>query len=69
MPNDVNWLVLGDYNYIRYPENRNIPGGNTQDMMHLNITISALGLIEIPLKGRRYTWSHMQEAYLLEKTG
>lgn len=28
MPDDVDWLLLGDFNLIRRPENRNRPGGN-----------------------------------------
>lgn len=67
MPDDCNWLVLGDFNYIRYPSNRNREGGNINDMMVFNETISSLGLLEIPLKGRAFTWSNMQGAPLLEK--
>jgi len=30
-------------------------------------TISALGLVELPLKGRRFTWSNKQPSPLLER--
>lgn len=55
MPDDSNWLVLGDFNYIRYPSNRNRAGGNLNDMLIFNEAISSLGLLEIPLKGRAFT--------------
>lgn len=67
MPADTNWLVLGDFNYIRYPHNRNRGSGNFTSMMHFNEAISELGLVEIPLKGRNFTWSNLQDAPLLEK--
>lgn len=52
---DVNWLVLGDFNYVRYPHNRNRSGGNIQDMYSFNEAFNKLALIEIPLKGRNFT--------------
>lgn len=36
-------------------------------MLQFNEATSNLGLVEIPLKGRSYTWSNMQTAPLLEK--
>jgi hypothetical protein len=44
------WLLLGDLNLIRHPENRNRLGRNINDMMFFNDIISHLDLIEIPLK-------------------
>lgn len=35
--------------------------------MFFNEAISSLGLIEIPLKGRRFTWSNKQFSPLLER--
>uniref|UniRef100_A0A453EXI1 Uncharacterized protein n=1 Tax=Aegilops tauschii subsp. strangulata TaxID=200361 RepID=A0A453EXI1_AEGTS len=32
-----------------------------------NEAISELGLIELPLKGRQFSWSNMQDSPLLEK--
>ena len=59
--------MVGDFNFIRYADNRNKEGGNIQDMMDFNVAISTLGLVEIPMKGRNFTWRNMQEAPLLEK--
>jgi len=37
------------------------------EMFMFNDAISALGLIEIVLQGRKYTWSNMQPNPLLQK--
>ena len=52
MPDDVDWIVMGDFNFIRSPEDRNRPGGDVNQMLLFNEAISNLGLIELPLKGR-----------------
>jgi exonuclease III len=62
-----NWLLLGDFNFIRSQLNRNKPGGDTNDMFLFNDIIGHLGLLELPLKGRKYTWSNMQNNPLLEQ--
>jgi hypothetical protein len=67
MDDDACWLILGDFNYVRYPHNRNREGGCIQDMLLFNEAINHQALIEIPLKGRSFTWSNMQEVPLLEK--
>lgn len=36
-------------------------------MLKFNEAINALGLVDIPLKGRKFTWSNMHEIPLLEK--
>lgn len=61
------WLLVGDFNLIRCPANRNKPGGNANEMLLFNEVIHHLGLVEIPLKGRSYTWSNMQDDSLLQK--
>lgn len=61
------WLLIGDFNFYRYAENRNRPGGNFNDCLIFNDIISHLGLVELPIKGRSYTWSNMQDSPLLEQ--
>ena len=58
---------MGDFNFIRSPEDRNRPGGDVNQMLLFNEAISNLGLIELPLKGRQFSWSNMQDSHLLEK--
>jgi hypothetical protein len=48
-------------------ENRNRDGANVQDMFTFNEIISNLSLVELPIKGRSYTWSNMQSTPLLEQ--
>jgi exonuclease III len=62
-----NWMFIGDFNFYRSMENRNRNGGNIHDIVVFNEIISNLGLQEIPLKGRNYTWSNMQQDPLLEQ--
>ena len=67
MPDNVDWIILGDFNFIRSREDRNKPGGNVNDMLTFNEAINNLGLVELPLKGRKFTWSNMQQDPLLER--
>lgn len=67
MPAGVDWILLGDFNLMRSEENRNRVGANHNEILLFNEAISELGLNEIPLQGRKYTWSNMQTPPLLEK--
>lgn len=67
MPEEVDWLLLGDFNLMRKPEDRNRDGGDIAEMFMFNNAISVLGLNEIVLQGMKYTWSNMQPNHLLEK--
>ena len=65
MPEDTNGMILGDFNLIRKSEDRNKPGGDLSEMFRFNAAISALGINDIVLQGRKYTWSNMQPSPLL----
>jgi hypothetical protein len=67
IPMHENWLLLGDFNFIRSVDNRNKPGADMNDIFLFNSIISHLGLIELPLKGRTFTWSNMQDSPLLQQ--
>jgi hypothetical protein len=56
---DENWMLAGDFNFYRSVLDRNRDRGNMNDIMIFNEIISNLGLIEIPLKGRNFTWNNM----------
>jgi exonuclease III len=62
---DEIWILLGDFNFYRFVENRNQPGANLSDIETFNEIISYLGLIELPIKVRSFTWSNMQRDPLL----
>jgi exonuclease III len=55
IPPDEDWLLVGDFNFIRSQANRNKPGGNVNDMLTFNDFIRRQGLTELPMKGRKYT--------------
>jgi hypothetical protein len=42
MNDEVKWLIVGDFNLIRSPQNRNKPGGNIIEMFAFNEAISKL---------------------------
>jgi exonuclease III len=67
MPDSTNWLLVGDFNLYRSPADRNKPGGDHTEMYLFNEAVSALGLIELHIKGRRFTWTNKQFAPLLER--
>jgi hypothetical protein len=58
---------FGDFNFYRSLENRNRSGGNVANTIIFNDDIGHLGLIELPIKGRAFTWSNMQSDPLLEQ--
>lgn len=67
MPEDIDWLLVGDFNLMRSPENRNRPGEDLAEMFSFNEAISALRLTKLPLHGRKFTWSNKQDPPLLER--
>jgi hypothetical protein len=46
------WLILGDFNLIQTPANRNRIGGSTSEMFLFNDPIQHLDLVEIPFQGK-----------------
>jgi hypothetical protein len=67
MPDNIDWLIVGDFNLLRSPDNRNRPEGDTQEMFLFSTAISSLGLVELLLQGRKFTWSNKQDPPLLER--
>jgi hypothetical protein len=67
MPDDTDWLLVGDFDLIRRLSDRNKSGGNTQNMLDFNAAISNLRLEELKLNGNRVTWTNNQRSPLLER--
>jgi hypothetical protein len=67
MPVDSEWLVIGDFNLIRKPEDKNKPGGIMREMMDFNDAIRRHGLEELRLNGAQFTWTNKQHSPLLER--
>jgi hypothetical protein len=61
----MDWLVVGDFNLYRNPQDRNKPMEDYTEMMLFNGAIRALGLVELPLKDQGYTWNNKQQPPLL----
>lgn len=67
MPPEIDWLIVGDFNLIRRTEDKNRDGADANEMFLFNEAISKLGVIELPLHGRQYTWTNKQFPPLLER--
>lgn len=67
IPSSGDWLLLRDFNYIRAPKNHNLPGRYIHDLFTFNGFIREQELTELPIKGRAYTWSNMQQNPLLKQ--
>jgi exonuclease III len=61
------WIMVGDFNLYRSPEDRNKPDGNSAKMQMFNELIIDLDVLEIPLSGQKYTWRDRQLDPLLVK--
>ena len=67
MPEDDDWLVVGDFNLLRKPKDRNREGADLNEIFLFNEAINKLDLIELPLHGRQFTWTNKQFPPLLER--
>jgi hypothetical protein len=61
MPDDQSWIIMGDFNLIQRPKNKNRLGDDSNMMMAFNDAISKLEVIEIPLSGQEFTWTNKQK--------
>jgi exonuclease III len=62
MVDDIDWLIVGDFNLIRKQSDRNKQGGNIANMLNFNAAISNLRIEELKLHGNIFTWSNMQQS-------
>ena len=61
------WVVAGDFNLIYRDEDKNNANYNRAMMGRFRRFINDLALKEIPLHGRKYTWSNQQNSPTLVK--
>jgi exonuclease III len=54
------WLIMGDFNLIYQAQDKNNTNLNRRLMGSFKATIDELGLKEISLNGRRFTWTNEQ---------
>lgn len=55
--NDLPWLAMGDFNMVRSIEDITSNSINLGIVLSFNNTIEDLELLEVPLVGRKFTWS------------
>ena len=67
IPPEENWLLIGDFNFIRSLDNRNLLGGDINDIFLFNEVIGHLDLMELLIKGRSFTCSNMEQIPPLEQ--
>lgn len=67
MLDNTDWIVFGDFNIMRKPEDRNREGADLNEIFLFNQAINKLDLIELPLHGRQFTWTNMRFPPLLER--
>jgi hypothetical protein len=61
------WMIAGDFNLIFKAEDKNNSNYNRAMMGRFRRLIDDLALKEIPLHGRKFTWSNQQESPTLVK--
>lgn len=64
---DLLCVVLGDFNVIRRPEERSNDHFNAASASLFNDMIRRVGLQDLPLWDRRFTWSNRQQIPILAK--
>lgn len=66
-PPDTPWLLIGDFNLIRFPNEKNNNNFHRSDAESSNNTIDLLALLELPLLDRQFTWSNKRANPTLER--
>ena len=61
------WIAIGDFNLVRSPDEKSNCMVNQSLVSAFNDSISRLGLMEIPLLGRSFTWTNAQSPPILAK--
>lgn len=61
------WIIGGDFNLIYREEDKNDPNINRAMLGSFRGLVNSLNLKEVPLKGRRYTWSNQRNDPTLVK--
>jgi hypothetical protein len=64
---DIPTLIGGDFNILRFANEKNKGGGVTRFSGEFNSIINRFALRELPLSGGMFTWSNNQENPTLEK--
>ena len=66
-PDNSPWLLVGDFNLLRFPSDKNNAAFRQAEANAFNQTIDDLALIELPLLDRQFTWSNNRNTPTLER--
>jgi hypothetical protein len=58
------WCIGGDFNVVRFPNERRAGGGISSAMWEFSDFILDQGLLDLPLVGGRFTWSSNKKILL-----
>jgi hypothetical protein len=61
------WLIVGNFNLIRYPHEKNNSRFDRNLAAAFNGLIRDAGWFELPLSNRRFTWSNLQDVPVLAR--
>ncbi|KAL9659549.1 hypothetical protein QQ045_024356 [Rhodiola kirilowii] len=61
------WVLGGDFNSVLQEEERSRSSFNEKDARIFQEFIQAMGILDMPLKGRRFTWSNKNGASRLDR--
>ncbi|XP_026419559.1 uncharacterized protein LOC113315502 [Papaver somniferum] len=64
---EIPWVIEGDFNVIRRCEEKNGMERRTKSMKKFSSFISIHSLIDLPLKGSKYTWTNGRAAPILSR--
>jgi hypothetical protein len=67
MLSDLPWLIIGDFNVLHSQQDTTGRLRRTGPMRDFNDLIDELNLLEVPLQGRKYTYSNHQPNPILTK--
>lgn len=63
----IAWLVLGDFNLIRFPYEKNNPNFDSVRAAAFNSLVNSLSWFELPLSDRLFTWSNKRSPLTLAR--
>jgi len=61
------WILAGDFNLVRNSAEKNTGTLNVPLCSHFNDTLDRLGVVELPLLDRLYTWSNKRSSPVLAR--
>nr|CAD1831509.1 unnamed protein product [Ananas comosus var. bracteatus] len=61
------WTVLGDFNVLLSVQDKNGPTANVTDILNFREVVHELGLVDLPLLNKSFTWSNGRGASTLER--